>query len=179
MLTISSISSNLFKKSFPIYASTSINPLHFCRISKKNLTIAQYGTQSRAFASSRVVGLAHDPSYIPGKSPPEIPTAPPVHKPGIPPEVPRTPNVPDFDPIPPEKPADPPPSPEFPGPPDPIPPKPEAPPPQIPSPPGEPEVIPPHGPDVIPPNPPEPGPPYLTQSDIPPPIMGSDGLVFY
>ncbi|KAK6161454.1 hypothetical protein DH2020_004835 [Rehmannia glutinosa] len=133
--------------------------------------MAQYGTQDRAFNSSRVVGQAHDPSYIPGESPP-------VHNPAVPPEMPRTPNVPDFYPIPPEKPADPPPlspgpnpGPEFPGPPDPIPSEPETP-----RPPGEPEIVPPHEPDVIPSRPPEPGPPFPTEPDIPPPIMGSDGL---
>ncbi|KAL3507780.1 hypothetical protein ACH5RR_033162 [Cinchona calisaya] len=131
------------------------------------------------------------PDELPAKSPPEIPTAPPFHKPGTLPEAPRRPNsVPDFDAILPEKPADlppisPGPNPEFPGP-------------GNPSPPGQPEVVPPHGPGVIPPKPTEPGEgvpqpkpeielpngpdfvpsqppgpefPHPTQPDIPPPII--------
>ncbi|KAI8566333.1 hypothetical protein RHMOL_Rhmol02G0032700 [Rhododendron molle] len=83
--------------------------------------------------------VAHDP---PG---PDI-------KPSVIPEVPRTPNVPGYDPVPPEKPTGPP-NPEFPGPPTELPPPPpEAPPP--PSPPG-PGVVLPRGPEIIPPKPPE------------------------
>ncbi|KAH6769967.1 hypothetical protein C2S52_014770 [Perilla frutescens var. hirtella] len=140
-----SISSNLFKKSIPLYASTTIP--------KQKKAIVQYGPQTCSLASFRVSGRANDPTYVPGKSPPEVPTAPPSHNPGIPPELPRRHNVPEFDPIPPEKPE--------------------------PVPPGEPEVIPPHGPEITPPKPPEPGPPHPTPPDIPPPIMGSNGLAFY
>ncbi|KAL8485093.1 hypothetical protein ACS0TY_027405 [Phlomoides rotata] len=149
MTTIFSlISSNFFKKS-------SINPLIFPTIPKPNFAIPQFGKQPQSFSAFPVAGQAHDPTYVPGKSPPEIPTAPPWHNPGLPPEVPQRPNIPEFDPIPPEKPIDPPPtapgpSPEFPGPPDPIPPKPE--PEWAPK---EPEAVPPSGPDIEPPRPPE------------------------
>ncbi|KAL3649028.1 hypothetical protein CASFOL_005431 [Castilleja foliolosa] len=164
-----------------IYASTTMNPLPFSIIPKKIPTTAQYGPPNRSFGPSRMVCLPRSQFYMTGKSPPEIPMTPPVNEPAVPTEMPQGPNVPDFDPIPPENPADPPPlSPgPNPGPPDLVPPKPEAPGPPIPSPPGEPEIVPPYGPDVIPPRPPEPGPPFPTQPDIPPPIMGSDALIFY
>lgn len=147
---LASISSNVLKKSIPLYASISIkiNPPQFHTIPNQKL----------AMPSIRV--MAHDPTYVPGSSPPEVPTAPPAHNPGIPPEMPRRHNVPEFDPIPPENPTPPPgPGPELPGPP-----------------PVEPEVVPPGGPEITPP---EPGPPHPTPHDIPPPIMGSNGLVFY
>ncbi|PIN00773.1 hypothetical protein CDL12_26724 [Handroanthus impetiginosus] len=110
------------------------------------------------------------------KSAPQIMAPPP----------PQLTKVSEFNTIPPEKPADPPPlspgpnpGPELPDPPNQSPPTPEGPLPPLPSPPGEPEAFPPGGPDVIPPERPEPGPPKPTEPDIPPSIMGSDGLLFY
>lgn len=149
------ISSNFFKRS-------SINPLHFPTIHKQNMAMAQFGKHPRSFPTFRLTAQVHDPTYVPGKSPPEIPTAPPQHNPGLPPEVPQRPNIPEFDPIPPERPVDPQPItpgpiPEFPGPPDPIPPKPD---PEW-SPP-QPEVTPPHGPSIEPPKPQEPSPSNLS-----------------
>lgn len=90
--------------------------------------------------------VAHDP---PG---PDI-------KPSVLPEVPRTPNVPDYDPIPPEKPTGP--NLEFLGPP-----------PELLSHPDQapPLRSPPHGPEIIPPKPPKVGPPHPLDPDIPPPV---------
>ncbi|KAI3459437.1 hypothetical protein Pfo_016100 [Paulownia fortunei] len=160
MSRISSISSNFFKK-----------PFHTLSILK--LDIAQCVAPILASVSTRV--LIRDPSGIPGKLHRDFLAPPPLHNPGVPPELPQITNVLEFDTIPPEKPSDPPPlSPgPNPGPPNPSPPTPEGPRPPMPSPPGEPEAFPPHGPDVIPPKPREPGPPHPIKPDIPPPFMGS------
>lgn len=146
---LGSISSNFFKKSIPLYASISNNTLQFHAFPKQNFPLP-------------LLRVAHDPTYIPGTSPPEIPTAPPTHDPGFPSEVPRRHDVPDFVPNSPQE--------------EPVPSGPGSPKPEVPPPPGEPEVVPPHGPEITPP---EPGPPQPTRPDIPPPIMGSNGLAFY
>ncbi|GJT32399.1 hypothetical protein Tco_0922818 [Tanacetum coccineum] len=91
-------------------------------------------------------------------------TTQPGHEFSVPQELPSTPYVPDFDPIPPEKPSDPPPlspnpTPDFPGP---AKPDPEIQPPSGPDmpvppnmPPSGPEVVPPTVPEWMPPTPPE------------------------
>ncbi|KZV28532.1 hypothetical protein F511_31443 [Dorcoceras hygrometricum] len=183
-------SSNFLKKIILIPSS---NPPD--KFPMKKLATTRYDTRLFRPFSTRLA--AYDPYSVPGKSPPEINTPPPVQEPSVTPEVPRTTGVPEFEPIPSENPADPPPlspgpnpGPEFPGPPNPSPPTPDAPRPPMPSPPGvpevpvpsppnEPEVVPPHGPDVVPPMPPEPGPSGPNFPDMPPPIMGSNGLAFY
>ncbi|KAI3523915.1 hypothetical protein L1887_02427 [Cichorium endivia] len=122
--------------------------------------------------------LANNPRLISLITPPEFPSRPsPEHEFSVPQEVPRTPNIPDFDPIPPEKPADPPPlqpnpTPEFPGPPNPDPDI-QPPGPEIPVPPmtpGGPEVVPPTTPEWMPPKPPDVGPRHPTDPDIPLPV---------
>ncbi|KAK6146022.1 hypothetical protein DH2020_019891 [Rehmannia glutinosa] len=176
MANISSISSNFFKKPFLLYSST--KPFHTLSIPLFNIA-RSFGP---LFASLLDRVLAHDPSGMPEISKPGFTAPPPLHNPGMLPELPQITNVLELDTIPPEKPADPPPlspgpnpGPEFPSPPTPSPPMPEGPKPPMPSPPGEPEAFP---PDVTPPKPPEPGLPHLINPDSAPPFMGSDGLVF-
>ncbi|PSR88185.1 Gibberellin-regulated protein [Actinidia chinensis var. chinensis] len=152
------------KKTIPIQFQTSksITKMAFPRLHSK---ISQLNTpQVHKTTKQPPLSAATKHSTIP----PEFRPPPNTTKPF----VPRTPNVPDFDPITPETPMDlppitPGPNPEFPGPT-----VPEVPPPPSPPSPDEtpPEVIPPHVPEIIPPKPPEVGPLHPTQLDIPPPI---------
>lgn len=181
MSSLSSISSNFFKKSIPLYANSSSTiggRIPLLRLGLKNTISFNKLERDKPMRSSSLLimnGIT-DPSDLPAKSPPEIPTAPPTYKPGISPEMPRIfIKEPQFDPTPPV---------EVP-PPDPLPevspfPSTPAEPNNPPTPPGQPEIIPPHiptldpphGPDVIPPVPPEPGFPHpTTQPDIPYPFM--------
>ncbi|KAK1438936.1 hypothetical protein QVD17_04749 [Tagetes erecta] len=118
-----------------------------------------------SFTSIKVA--EHSPAYLSLKTPP-------ANDLRLQQEVVTTPNVPDFDPVPPEKPADPPPitpnpAPDFPGPPKPDPeiqpPGPDMPVP--PNTPGGPEVVPPTVPEWTPPNPPEVVPQHPTPPEVP------------
>ncbi|CAK9147547.1 unnamed protein product [Ilex paraguariensis] len=197
MSTVSAVSLNLIKKTTPFspLISTIAKPSSVSQ-SSNAISLKEINPIHGCPASISLISgqMRHHQSDVPLRTPPEFPSEPPEHNPAVPPEVLWTPNVPDYDPIPPEKPADTPPlspgpTPDFLGspmpstpPPDiPLPPMPSRPPPDIPQPPmpswpgpdipqGPPDVFPPRAPDFIPPKPPDVGPPDPQSPEIPPPV---------